>query len=43
VSDACAAATQERHDIALKAFGGYCWVTDTDTVVARFQALEKAA
>ncbi|CCV13126.1 isochorismatase family cysteine hydrolase [Mesorhizobium sp. STM 4661] len=43
VSDACAAATQERHDIALKAFGGYCWVTDTDTVVARFKALGKAA
>ncbi|RUW89073.1 cysteine hydrolase, partial [Mesorhizobium sp. M8A.F.Ca.ET.023.01.1.1] len=33
VSDACATITQERHDIALKAFGGYCWVTDTDTVV----------
>ncbi|MET3582260.1 nicotinamidase-related amidase [Mesorhizobium robiniae] len=43
VSDACAAATQERHDIALKAFGGYCWVTDTDEVVARFEALGKAA
>ncbi|MCV3210056.1 cysteine hydrolase [Mesorhizobium sp. YC-39] len=43
VSDACATITQERHDIALKAFGGYCWVTDTDTVVARFEALGKAA
>ncbi|PTE12489.1 cysteine hydrolase family protein [Mesorhizobium helmanticense] len=43
VSDACATITQERHDIALKAFGGYCWVTDTDTVVARFKALGKAA
>jgi nicotinamidase-related amidase len=43
VSDACATITQERHDIALKAFGGYCWVTDTDTVVARFNALEKTA
>lgn len=41
VSDACATITQARHDIALKAFGGYCWVTDTDTVVARFNALEK--
>jgi biuret amidohydrolase len=38
VSDACAAATQERHDIALKAFGGYCWVSDTDTVVNRLSA-----
>jgi biuret amidohydrolase len=43
VSDACAAANQERHDGALKAFGGYCWVTDTDTVVARFEGLGKAA
>ncbi|TIO08378.1 isochorismatase family cysteine hydrolase [Mesorhizobium sp.] len=43
VSDACATITQERHDIALKAFGGYCWVTDTNTVVARFKALGKAA
>ncbi len=42
VSDACAAATQERHDIALEAFGGYCWVTDTDTVVARIEALGKS-
>lgn len=43
VSDACAAATQERHDIALKAFGGYCWVTDTDTVIARIEALGRTA
>ncbi|TPJ14258.1 cysteine hydrolase [Mesorhizobium sp. B2-7-3] len=43
VSDACATITQERHDIALKAFGGYCWVTDTDTVVDRFNALGKKA
>jgi nicotinamidase-related amidase len=39
VADACATATPERHDTALKAFGGYCWVTDTDTVVGRFEAL----
>lgn len=43
VSDACAAATQERHNIALKAFGGYCWVTDTDTVIARIEALGRTA
>ncbi|TPK43819.1 cysteine hydrolase [Mesorhizobium sp. B2-5-4] len=43
VSDACATITQERHDIALKAFGGYCWVTDTDTVVDRFTALGRTA
>ena len=43
VSDACATRTQERHDIALKAFGGYCWITDTDTAVARIEAMGKAA
>ena len=36
VTDACAAASQERHDGALKAFGGYCWTADTETVVERF-------
>jgi biuret amidohydrolase len=39
VADACASITRERHDIALKAFGGYCWVSDTDTVTARFRAM----
>lgn len=39
VADACAAPTPERHETALKAFGGYCWVADTATVEARFQAL----
>ncbi|MBS0362445.1 MAG: cysteine hydrolase [Proteobacteria bacterium] len=39
VGDACAAATPERHDNALKAFGGYGWITDTDTAEARFKAL----
>ncbi len=39
VADACAAPTPERHDGGLRAFGGYCWVTDTAAVVARFQAL----
>ena len=38
VGDACAAPTPERHFNALKAFGGYCWVTDTDAVVSRFDA-----
>ncbi|RWB69683.1 isochorismatase family cysteine hydrolase [Mesorhizobium sp.] len=40
VADACAAETEERHETALKAFGGYCWVTDTDTVVARLSEME---
>lgn len=43
VGDACAAPTQERHDGALRAFGGYCWTTDTANVVARFEALGQAA
>jgi len=43
VADACAAPTPERHDGALKAFGGYCWVTDTRTVVGRFEALRRGA
>jgi nicotinamidase-related amidase len=39
VNDACAAKTQQRHETALKAFGGYCWTADTATVAARFAAL----
>jgi nicotinamidase-related amidase len=35
--DACATYSQERHDNALKAFGGYCWVTDTATVLRRIE------
>ncbi len=43
VGDACATRSQERHDAALRAFGGYCWVTDTDTVVDRFGAMGQRA
>jgi nicotinamidase-related amidase len=39
VADACCTKTRERHDAALRAFGGYCWIADTDAVVARFEAL----
>jgi nicotinamidase-related amidase len=39
VADACCTKTPERHDTALHAFGGYCWIADTDAVVARFEAL----
>lgn len=39
VADACAAATPERHETALSAFGGYCWLSDTATVVGRFKTL----
>ena len=38
-ADACATYTQERHDNALKAFGGYGWITDTATIVARMKTL----
>jgi biuret amidohydrolase len=37
--DACATYSQIRHDNALKAFGGYCWVTDTATVLHRLREL----
>jgi len=35
VADACATYSQERHDAALRAYSGYCWTADTDTVVNR--------
>ena len=38
-ADACATYTQERHDAALRAFGGYGWITDTATITERFRAL----
>lgn len=40
VEDACATYSAERHEAALRAFGGYCWITDTATVLARLAALE---
>lgn len=40
VHDACATHTAERHEAALRAYGGYCWITDTDTVVNRLNALK---
>ena len=43
VGDACAAATEERHVQALRAFGGYCWLADTDTVEARLRAMGEPA
>ena len=41
--DACATYTQARHDTALKAYGGYCWITDTDTIVGRINAIGAGA
>lgn len=37
--DACATYSQERHTNALKAFGGYGWITDTKSIVGRFDGL----
>jgi nicotinamidase-related amidase len=39
VGDACATYSQARHDAALDAIKGYCWLTDTATVLARLEAL----
>jgi nicotinamidase-related amidase len=39
VRDACATYTPERHDAALRAYSGYCWITDTETVLSRVAAL----
>jgi biuret amidohydrolase len=39
--DACATYSQERHDAALRAFGGYCWVTDTATVLGRLPDMSR--
>ncbi|HWN67972.1 MAG TPA: isochorismatase family cysteine hydrolase [Haliangium sp.] len=39
IDDACATYSEERHRAAVKAFGGYCWVTNTETVLARLKAL----
>lgn len=41
-ADACASDTRERHEAALAAFGGYCWVTDTLTVIRRIDEMELA-
>jgi nicotinamidase-related amidase len=41
VEDACATYSQARHDAAIRAFGGYCWVSDTATVAARLQGLAR--
>lgn len=39
--DACATYSRERHDNALKAFGGYGWVTNTATVLQRFAGMAR--
>lgn len=41
--DACATYTEARHRAALAAFGGYCWVTDTATILQRLAMAGHAA
>lgn len=38
-ADACFAASRSRHEAALKAFGGYCWLTEAAIIVERFALL----
>ena len=40
VEDACATYSAERHQACLNAIKGYCWITDTDTVLARLQEMQ---
>lgn len=40
VEDACATYTASRHQACLEAIKGYCWITDTQTVIARLQELQ---
>ncbi len=42
VADACATYSQERHEGALRAYSGYCWTTNTETVVDRLKGLAVA-
>jgi len=40
VEDACATYNAERHHACLNAIKGYCWITDTDTVLGRLQEMQ---
>jgi len=39
VADACATVTPERHQACLNAIKGYCWMTDTQTVIKRLHSI----
>jgi len=39
VKDACATISEERHQACLNAIKGYCWMTDTQTVIERLNNL----
>ncbi|MFG6203648.1 cysteine hydrolase family protein [Pseudomonas retamae] len=40
VEDACATYSAERHHACLNAIKGYCWITDTNTVLGRLQEMQ---
>lgn len=40
IDDACATYSQERHEAALRAYSGYCWITDTKTVLERLHGMK---
>ncbi len=42
VEDACATHTLERHQACLEAIKGYCWISDTETVLQRIAALGRS-
>lgn len=42
VEDACATYTPARHDACLNAIKGYCWISDTETVLQRIAALGRS-
>ncbi|MGE8186509.1 isochorismatase family cysteine hydrolase [Pseudomonas sp. NPDC086278] len=40
VEDACATYTPQRHHACLNAIKGYCWISDTQTVLGRLQEMQ---
>jgi biuret amidohydrolase len=40
LADACATYSSERHEAAIRAFGGYCRVTDTNDAITRLEAIQ---
>jgi len=40
VEDACATYTDTRHQACLNAIKGYCWITDTQTVLGRLREMQ---
>ena len=39
VEDACATYSDARHQACLNAIKGYCWITDTATVLGRLREI----